>query len=120
MEWKVVDTVISPSTGVSFSCVHSLKNLRLTLWYQADVYMPPGSIIIPFNKGVLINDKLYPVTVYNVTRFNPVLWKSLKENSHCPGNCNPKPEACSYPFECLVSVCPFGLTRNIQIDNKKV
>ncbi|ECK5382585.1 anti-adapter protein IraM, partial [Salmonella enterica] len=21
---------------------------------------------------------------------------------------------------CLVSVCPFGLTRNIQIDNKKV
>ncbi|EAV4764612.1 anti-adapter protein IraM, partial [Salmonella enterica subsp. enterica serovar Heidelberg] len=31
-----------------------------------------------------------------------------------------KPEACSYPFECLVSVCPFGLTRNIQIDNKKV
>lgn len=29
--------------------------------------MPPGSIIIPFNKGVLINDKLYPVTVYNVT-----------------------------------------------------
>ncbi len=32
----------------------------------------------------------------------------------------PKPEACSYPFECLVSVCPFGLTRNIQIDNKKV
>ncbi|EAX4974854.1 TPA: anti-adapter protein IraM, partial [Salmonella enterica subsp. enterica serovar Typhimurium] len=26
----------------------------------------------------------------------------------------------SYPFECLVSVCPFGLTRNIQIDNKKV
>ncbi|EAM9188447.1 anti-adapter protein IraM, partial [Salmonella enterica subsp. enterica serovar Infantis] len=25
-----------------------------------------------------------------------------------------------YPFECLVSVCPFGLTRNIQIDNKKV
>ncbi|EAB3734323.1 TPA: anti-adapter protein IraM, partial [Salmonella enterica subsp. enterica serovar Typhi] len=22
--------------------------------------------------------------------------------------------------ECLVSVCPFGLTRNIQIDNKKV
>lgn len=67
MEWKVVDTVISPSTGVSFSCIHSLKNLRLTLWYQADVYMPPGSIIIPFNKGVLINDKLYPVTVYNVT-----------------------------------------------------
>lgn len=55
MEWKVVDTVISPSTGVSFSCIHSLKNLRLTLWYQADVYMPPGSIIIPFNKGVLIN-----------------------------------------------------------------
>ncbi|EAW9275165.1 TPA_asm: anti-adapter protein IraM, partial [Salmonella enterica subsp. enterica serovar Oranienburg] len=26
MEWKVVDTVISPSTGVSFSCIHSLKN----------------------------------------------------------------------------------------------
>ncbi|EBV8772421.1 anti-adapter protein IraM, partial [Salmonella enterica] len=24
MEWKVVDTVISPSTGVSFSCIHSL------------------------------------------------------------------------------------------------
>ncbi|EBV9181246.1 anti-adapter protein IraM, partial [Salmonella enterica subsp. arizonae serovar 18:z4,z23:-] len=22
-------------------------------------------------------------------------------------------------FKCLVSVCPFGLTRNIQIDNKK-
>ncbi|EEE0177952.1 anti-adapter protein IraM, partial [Salmonella enterica subsp. enterica serovar Anatum] len=21
MEWKVVDTVISPSTGVSFSCI---------------------------------------------------------------------------------------------------
>ncbi len=46
--------------------------------HQANVYMPPGSIIIPFN-GVLINDKLYPVTVYNVTGFNPVLWKSLKK-----------------------------------------
>ncbi|EDT4672442.1 anti-adapter protein IraM, partial [Salmonella enterica] len=65
-------------------------------------------------------DQLYPVTVYNVTRFNPALWKSLKENSHCPGSCNPKPEACNYPFKCLVSVCPFGLTRHIQIDNKKV
>lgn len=108
MEWKVVDTVISPSTGVSFSCIHSLKNLRLTLWYQADVYMPPGSIIIPFNKGVLINDKLYPVTVYNVTRFNPVLWKSLKENSHCPVTAilNQKPavilSSVWYPFVHLV------------------
>nr|WP_230979175.1 anti-adapter protein IraM [Intestinirhabdus alba] len=111
MEWKVVDTLISPSTGVSFSCICNIKNLTLTLWYQADIFLPPGSVIEPSDRGVLINKKLHPITVYNVTRFNRHLWQTLNDNNHCPGNAEIKPDYCDYPQQCMVAACPFGLSK---------
>ncbi len=58
--------------------------------------------IIPFNKGVLINDtNFYPVTAYNVTVLNSCSMECLKKIATVPATAILNQEARSYPFECL-------------------
>ncbi|EBR4169314.1 anti-adapter protein IraM [Salmonella enterica] len=111
MEWYVIDTVVSPSVGVCFSCIRGFKNLKLTIWYQADIFLAPGSMIEPYDKGVLINGKVYPITVYNVNRYNKELWICMKEKSLCPGSQSINNKYCNVYRKCMVSICPFGLLR---------
>ncbi|EAN6189198.1 anti-adapter protein IraM [Salmonella enterica subsp. enterica serovar Chester] len=111
MQWYVIDTVVSPSAGICFSSIRGLKNLKLTIWYQADIFMPPGSIIEPWNRCVIVNGKILPITVYNVTRYNKELWGTMKEKSTCPGNKRFKEKSCTNHDKCIISVCPFGLIK---------
>ncbi|HAT8014919.1 anti-adapter protein IraM [Citrobacter rodentium NBRC 105723 = DSM 16636] len=111
MEWTVFDTVVSPTTGMCFSCICGLRNLKLTLWYQADIFLTAGCIIEPFNDGVLINKKPYPITVYNVTRYNKELWNAMKTKSLCPGNNEHHGKYCDQAHLCIIAVCPYGLIK---------
>lgn len=111
MQWYVIDTVVCPSAGICFSSIRGLKSLKLTIWYQADIFMPPGSIIEPWNRCVIVNGKILPITVYNVTRYNKELWETMKERSLCPGNKTLKEEFCTHHDKCVISVCPFGLIK---------
>lgn len=111
MEWTVIDTVVSPTTGMCFSCICSLKNLKLTIWYQADIFLSSGSIIEPFQDGVLIDHKPYPITVYNVTRYNKELWNAMKTNSLCPGNDENHPKYSHLAHLCVIAICPYGLLK---------
>ncbi|EGD0185395.1 anti-adapter protein IraM, partial [Escherichia coli] len=40
MNWIVIDTVIQPACDISFSAIW--RNIKLILWYQSDIFLPPG------------------------------------------------------------------------------
>ncbi len=64
MKWIVIDTVIQPSCGISFSVIWS--KVKLIIWYQSDAFLPPESIFTLTHTGIMLNNKVLPVTIYNV------------------------------------------------------
>ncbi|EAA4084939.1 anti-adapter protein IraM [Salmonella enterica subsp. salamae] len=111
MEWMIVDTAVCPSERICFSWIFGFKNRRLTIWYQADLFLIPGSLVEPCDKGILINKKVFPITIYNATQFNRQLWNELKAKTLCPGNTGVRNSLCTYPSKCMLGFCPFGLDR---------
>lgn len=110
MQWKVVESVICPHTGLVFTYISGVRNVKLTIWYEGEIFMPPGSNIKTYRDGILINDKFLPITVYNITPYNEKLWESLKSKASCPANTTDNPDSCEFPFSCNVKNCPYGLT----------
>ncbi|HCT3338861.1 TPA: anti-adapter protein IraM [Escherichia coli] len=106
MEWIVIDTVICPSSGITFSTVWC--KIKLILWYQSDIFLPPGSIFIPVSSGIILNNKRLPITIYNVTPFNKKLWHIIKNNKECPGKSVKTKSKCPNS-RCVLVVCPYGL-----------
>lgn len=105
MEWIVIDTVICSSSGITFSTVWC--KIKLILWYQSDVFLPPGSVFTPVNSGsgVILDNKLLPITIYNVTPFNRNFWFIIKNNKECPG----KSVKRKCPNNnCVLVICPYG------------
>ena len=76
MKWIVIDTIIQPSCGISFSAIWG--NMKMIIWYQSTIFLPPGSIFTPVKSGIILKDKEYPITIYNIAPFNKDLWSLLK------------------------------------------
>ncbi|EJV7214391.1 anti-adapter protein IraM [Escherichia coli] len=106
MEWIVIDTVICPSSGITFSTVWC--KIKLIIWYQSDVFLPPGSILTPVNSGVIMDNKLLPLTIYNVTPFNRKFWFIIRNQKECPGN-SVKTKIKCHNSMCVLMICPYGL-----------
>ncbi|ELO5120388.1 anti-adapter protein IraM [Escherichia coli] len=106
MEWIVIDTVICSSSGITFSTVWC--KIKLILWYQSDVFLPPGSIFTPVNTGVILDNKLLPITIYNVTPFNRNFWFIIRSNKECPGKSVKIKSKCPNN-NCMLVICPYGL-----------
>ncbi len=68
MKWIVIDTIIQPSCGISFSAIWG--NMKMIIWYQSTIFLPPGSIFTPVKSGIILKDKEYPITIYNIAPFN--------------------------------------------------
>ncbi|EII6571818.1 TPA: anti-adapter protein IraM, partial [Escherichia coli] len=51
MKWIVIDTVIQPSCGISFSVIWS--KIKLIIWYQSDAFLPPESIFTLTHTGIM-------------------------------------------------------------------
>jgi len=113
MRWNVIDSLVCPHSGLVFSCLSGLKKLKLTIWYEGEIFMPPGSTIETYQDGILINDQYLPITVYNVTPYNASLWESLRTKAMCPGNNAGKAISCEYPLSCIIKKCPHGFSKNI-------
>ena len=92
MKWIVIDTVIQPSCGISFSVIWS--KIKLIIWYQSDAFLPPESIFTLTHTGIMLNNKVLPLTIYNVVPFNKTFWNLLNE---CFNN------------RCTLQICPYGL-----------
>lgn len=84
MKWIVIDTVIQPSCGISFSVIWS--KIKLIIWYQSDAFLPPESIFTLTHTGIMLNNKVLPVTIYNVVPFNKTFWNLIKNSQECPTN----------------------------------
>ncbi|EOJ4779968.1 anti-adapter protein IraM, partial [Escherichia coli] len=56
MKWIVIDTVIQPSCGISFSVIWS--KVKLIIWYQSDAFLPPESIFTLTHTGIMLNNKV--------------------------------------------------------------
>lgn len=111
MKWKVIDSLVSPSTSTIFSCVISAHNLKLVLWYKASLFMEPGDELTTSDLGVFVNNQRSDLSLYNVSPFNAQLWKTIREKSDCPGNQATRPLTCNYPHPCKIERCPYGLKK---------
>ncbi|MFB1943437.1 anti-adapter protein IraM [Salmonella enterica] len=108
MEWTVIDTIACPNTGIVFSGIINRKMLRLTIWYEGDVIIPPGSIIQPFKDAIKLDGVYTPLKVYNVTPFKQSVWRYLKDKIQCAESMRDKSTMCLSPFKCALKVCPHG------------
>ena len=106
MEWIVIDTVICSSSGITFSTIWC--KIKLILWYLSDVFLPPGSIFTPVNSGVILDNKLLPITIYHVTPFNKNFWFIIRNNKECPGKSVKIKSKCPNN-NCVLVICPYGL-----------
>ncbi|HGU4251002.1 TPA: anti-adapter protein IraM [Escherichia coli] len=105
MNWIVIDTVIQPACDISFSAIWC--NIKLILWYQPDIFLPPGCIFTPTRTGVILNNKEFPVTIYNVTPFNKNVWNLIKSSQECPANTGNITDKC-FNHRCILEICPYG------------
>ncbi|HBN2121840.1 TPA: anti-adapter protein IraM [Escherichia coli] len=105
MNWVVIDTVIQPSSGISFSAIWC--EIRLIIWYQSDVYLPPDSTFNLVHAGIMLNNKNVPITIYNVTPFNKILWRLIKNNKGCPPESEQAGSRCPNDH-CILAICPYG------------
>ena len=81
MKWIVIDTVIQPTCGISFSAIWG--NMKMIIWYQSTIFLPPGSIFTPVKSGIILKDKEYPITIYHIAPFNKDLLSLLKSSQEC-------------------------------------
>ncbi|EFA6625145.1 anti-adapter protein IraM [Escherichia albertii] len=105
MNWIVIDTVIQPSSGISFSAIWC--EIKLIIWYQSDVFLPPDSSFTPVHAGIILDNKKYPITIYNVTPFNKKLWSLIKNNKGCPAESEQPKNRCTND-RCILAICPYG------------
>lgn len=105
MDWLVIDTVIQPSNGITFSAIWC--NIKLIIWYQSDVFLPPDSIFTPVYSGIRIGSKELPITIYNVSPFNKKLWELIKNNKGCPTESDQIKDKCTN-HRCILTICPYG------------
>ncbi|EOR9329672.1 anti-adapter protein IraM, partial [Escherichia coli] len=54
MKWVVIDTVIQPTCGISFSAIWG--DMKMIIWYQSTIFLPPGSIFTPVKSGIILKD----------------------------------------------------------------
>jgi len=112
MSWRVISSVICPSTGIVYSYIVGVKLLRLIIWYESDIYLVPGDRIHPSKDGIFINGTFNPITIYNVSPYNDTLWNEIKSKMTCPFNKDPQAEGCPYSVHCNARKCPHGFATN--------
>ncbi len=105
MNWIVIDTVIQPSSGISFSAVWC--KIKLIIWYQSDIFLPPGCIFTPVHSGIILNNKELSMTIYNVIPFNKKIWDLIKNSKDCPAESPPRNKC--FNERCILKICPYGL-----------
>lgn len=109
MEWLVVDTIVCSSSGISFSILWC--KIKLIIWYESDVFLPPGSSVSQTDSGIYIDGKFFPLTIYNVTSFNKIFWKIIECSNECPGRQSIKGAQCTSALHCRIAICPYGLIK---------
>ncbi|MCE2004292.1 anti-adapter protein IraM [Enterobacter asburiae] len=112
MSWRVLSSVICPSTGIVYSSIVGLKLIRVIIWYESDIYLVPGDRIHPTKNGVFINGTFSPITLYNVSPFSEALWDEITGKMACPYNKKFEAGNCSYSLHCNVRKCPHGFSTN--------
>jgi len=116
MKWTVIDTLACPSTGIAFSSIVSMKMIKLVIWYEGDVIIPPGATIVPAGTGITIDGKFTELKVYNITTFRKSVWLEMKQKITCPGSEDSESEYCLSPIRCALKVCPYGKKQYLAAD----
>ncbi|QCW30026.1 anti-adapter protein IraM [Escherichia coli] len=84
MKCIVIDAVIQPTCGISFSAIWG--NMKMIIW----------------------KDKEYPITIYHIAPFNKDLWSLLKSSQECPPGESKITNKCLHN-SCIIKICPYGL-----------
>ena len=115
MLWKVNGSLICPKTGVVYSSVVNLKYFKFIIWYESNVFLYPGDVLKLTKSEITVNGKSLPLTVYNVSPYNEMLWYEIKDKTLCPFNKINPSKKCDLSPNCKTLNCPYGFVTHPQV-----
>lgn len=106
MRWILLDTVISPETGTSFSRLSTARNNQLIVWHAYNRHICPGKDVIYRSGKVWVKGtgKIHIIKVLKSDIYSHDAWQNLKKYCGCDKYL--KGEGCSYIHYCVISRCP--------------
>ena len=106
MKWSVLETVISPETGMSFSLVTSPNGNRFALWHVYNPHIKPGQdlYIHAGNAWVYSGEHMARVQIYRADIFSSNLWENIKKHAGCDTYL--VDDGCTFKTWCVISSCP--------------
>lgn len=111
MKWTVIDTIACPHTGIAYTSIVGLKMIKLVIWYEGNMIIPPDSTIEPVKGGILIDGVFKTLKVYNITTYKLSLWREMKNKIQCLESLT-ESDHCLSPVTCALKVCPYGKKRS--------
>lgn len=119
MEWKIIDSLASPTTGTFFAAASSPRNLNLILWYHSDFFLRSGHSFSTSSIGVVINGQFRKLNILHTFPFTSEAWIDLIQKTGCPGNSPHFTGPCLNMVSCQFKQCPYGIKKHTP-DGKKI
>ncbi len=106
MRWVLLDTVISPETGTSFSRLSTARKNQLIVWHAYNRHISPGKEIIYRDRKVWVKGtgKIHIVSVIKSDVYNAESWRNLKKYCGCDKYL--RGGRCAYIHQCVIASCP--------------
>lgn len=111
MEWKIIDSLVSPTTGTFFAAASSTRNLKLILWYQSDFFLRSGHSLSTSSIGIVINGQFRKLYILHTFPFTTEAWNDLIQKTGCPGNAPNFNGPCLNITSCQFKQCPYGIKK---------
>ncbi len=111
MEWKIIDSLASPTTGTFFAATSSPRNVKLIIWYRSDFFLRSGHRISTNNIGLVVNGRLYKIDIIHAFPFSAELWANFIKTTNFPGNSPNFNGPCLNTTICQFKQCPYGIKK---------
>ncbi|WP_312410314.1 anti-adapter protein iraM [Pseudescherichia sp.] len=118
MEWKIIDSLVSATTGTFFAAASSPRNINLILWYQSDFFLRSGHTLSTSSIGIVINGHFRKLNILHTFPFTTETWTNLIQKTGCPGNAPNFKGPCLNITSCQFNQCPYDI-KKYNSDGKK-
>jgi len=109
LKWTVLETLVSPETGMAFTLVVSANNNKFILWhlYCARITSRKPFYVHAGMAWVYQGERIDRIQIYRVTLYCNNLWENLKKHAGCEKYITD--EQCTLGTRCSISPCPRNL-----------
>lgn len=106
MKWTVLETLVSPETGMAFSLVVSDHKNKFILWHLYSARIKPENFLY-IHAGiawVYEGEQVSRIQIYRANFYCSSLWESLKKHAGCEKYLTE--DQCTFKKFCVISPCP--------------